>query len=194
MYKSFFKVLGGVALAGGLSCGSALAMGSGLSAFVVSGDGQEVTDARTGLVWRRCAEGARWDGNNCSGVPGTYNYNDALARASRAIGYDDPAPNASLPSTEKSAAGSKPPANSSGWRLPTVYELSSITDRSRSNPTIDGAAFPGTPASWHWSATFDATNPSYVWIISFYNGYASNIGPYNKGYVRLVRGAVLNPG
>jgi Protein of unknown function (DUF1566) len=162
-----------------------------VSGYVVSADGQEVTDARTGLVWRRCAEGARWDGNNCSGIADTYNHGDALGRARRAIGYDTTpaAPQNTGPAEIRSGSA---PVSSTAWRLPTVYELSSITDRNRSNPTIDTVTFPNTPASWHWTSTFDTTNPSYIWIISFYNGYASNIGPYNKGYVRLVRGAALS--
>jgi Protein of unknown function (DUF1566) len=155
------------------------------SPYVMSSDGQEVTDTSTGLVWRRCAEGARWDGNNCMGIADTYNYNDALGRVGKTIGYGDGA----FANTAEGRHSA--PANSTAWRLPTVYELSTITDRNRSNPTIDGAAFPNTPASWYWTSTFDTTNPSYIWIISFYNGYASNIGAYNKGYVRLVRGNVL---
>ena len=30
--------------------------------FVISSDGQEVTDSTTKLVWRRCGEGQSWDG------------------------------------------------------------------------------------------------------------------------------------
>ena len=35
--------------------------------FVISSDGQEVTDSTTKLVWRRCGEGQSWDGKTCSG-------------------------------------------------------------------------------------------------------------------------------
>ena len=37
--------------------------------FVISSDGQEVTDSTTKLVWRRCGEGQSWDGKTCSGKP-----------------------------------------------------------------------------------------------------------------------------
>ncbi len=37
------------------------------SRFVVSADGQEVTDTRTKLVWQRCTVGMKWDGKTCAG-------------------------------------------------------------------------------------------------------------------------------
>ena len=192
MVKSLLAAFVGLAWACVGSAAQLQVSTSTYSPLVISADGQEVTDIRSGLVWRRCAEGSRWDGNNCSGVAETYNYNDALGRAGRAIGLVN-SPGAIEPSQAAPNGRSSPAGSASQWRLPTVFELSTITDRSRSNPTIDGAAFPNTPASWHWSSTFDTTNPTYIWIISFYNGYASNIGPYNKGYVRLVRGATQSP-
>ena len=156
------------------------------SAFVVSGDGQEVADTRTGLVWRRCAEGLRWDGTSCTGLPETFNYNHALGQAAK-VG----AQASSTYRAGQALQGQNHSVNTaSDWRLPTVHELSTIVNRSYQNPTTDGGTFPNTPSGWFWSSTFDTTNPSHVWIISFYNGYANNIGPYNKGHVRLVRGAL----
>lgn len=156
------------------------------SPYVVSVDGQEVTDTSSGLVWRRCTEGARWDGSTCSGLAETYNFSDALGRVGKAKGSLNKSPTTG-PSNSAADGKNSQPSDGTAWRLPTVYELSSITDRRYNNPTIDPGAFPNTPAHWYWTSTFDTNNPSYIWIISFYSGYASNIGPYNKGQVRLVR-------
>jgi len=68
--------------------------------FVVSSDGQEVTDSTTKLVWRRCGEGQGWDGKTCSGKLAKYKY--AGARQA----------------TEAAAKGSGKP-----WRIPSREEL-----------------------------------------------------------------------
>jgi hypothetical protein len=41
------------------------------------------------------------------------------------------------------------------WRLPTYFELLTIVDYGRSNPTIDPLAFPDTNLSSYWSSTTD---------------------------------------
>ena len=186
MIKFLYAALGFTATFSFCAAAVALAPFKANSPYVVSGDGQEVTDTSTGLVWRRCAEGARWDGRSCSGIAETYNYTQALGLAGKAIDTQNKSP-ATGPSDSAADGKNSQPSNGTAWRLPTVYELSSITDRRYNNPTIDPAAFPNTPAHWYWTSTFDTNNPSYIWIISFYSGYASNIGPYNKGQVRLVR-------
>src|SRR6186997_2310995 len=45
--------------------------------YTISSDGQEVTDTTTKLAWRRCAEGLRWDGKECSGKLKTFKYPEA---------------------------------------------------------------------------------------------------------------------
>jgi len=42
--------------------------------FAVSADGQQVTDSTSGLVWRRCAEGMKWNGSICAGKPLKYTF------------------------------------------------------------------------------------------------------------------------
>jgi len=73
------------------------------------------------------------------------------------------------------------------WRLPNVKELASIVDKGVSNPAIDGAAFPTTPASYFFSATPDATLTYIVWIVSFNTGSVSGGNRSVPEYVRLVR-------
>ena len=129
--------------------------------FVISTDGSEVTDQKTGLIWRRCAEGMQVSGGTCTGTAQTYTHEAALQRAA---------------------------AVASPWRLPNIKELSSIVDKSRSNPAIDATAFPATPASFFWSSSPYVGGPAVAWGVGFVNGYVGNsYGRNGSFYVRLVR-------
>ncbi len=140
--------------------GSAQAVGP----YTYSTDGAEVTDTKTGLVWRRCAEGMSWSGSTCTGSAASYTHSDALLRAA----------------SEATASGK-------AWRLPNVKELESIVDASRSGPAIDIAAFPATPSSWFWSSSPVAGYSGDAWGVGFGNGYVGY--DYRDGNlaVRLVR-------
>ncbi len=134
--------------------------------FTVSADGQEVTDTKTGLVWRRCAEGMTTSGGTCTGTASTFTHDAALTRAS----------------TQATAT-----ATGVAWRLPNVKELSSIADKSRSNPAIDTAAFPATPASWFWSSSPYVGFAGSAWYVNFNDGYVGGSYRDYAFYVRLVR-------
>ena len=132
--------------------------------FTVSADGQEVTDTKTGLIWRRCAEGMTASGGTCTGTASGFTHEAALTRAS----------------TQVTATGV-------AWRLPNVKELSSIADKSRSNPAIDVAAFPATPATHFWSSSPYVGSADFAWVVNFYDGF---VGSGFRGFsldVRLVR-------
>jgi hypothetical protein len=58
------------------------------------------------------------------------------------------------------------------WRLPSRIELVSIIDPSVSEPSIDVAAFPGTPSVYNWSSTPLTRWPSSAWTVNFAIGYA----------------------
>ena len=132
--------------------------------WLVSADGQEVKDSRSGLVWRRCAEGMVWNGSTCGGTPGTFTWAEALLQAKAAS------------------------AKGVGWRLPNIKELSSLVDDGRINPAIDPAGFPATPATWFWSSTPDAGDAAYSWYVNFGNGYSGHHGFRVDRYaLRLVR-------
>jgi hypothetical protein len=76
----------------------------------------------------------------------------------------------------------------SGWRLPTIKELVSIVDYSRSAPAIDPTAFPSTPSGRFWSSTTAVgTTPASAWTLEAAGNLTPlpTTGPTN--YVRCVR-------
>ena len=110
--------------------------------YIISADGSEVTDQKTGLIWRRCAEGMNWDGATCACVASKFNHEAALGQAA----------------AQTAAAQTKD--TGIDWRLPNIKELSSIADSSGGNPVIDPAAFSATPlSSSFWSASPGAGKP-----------------------------------
>ena len=133
--------------------------------FVPSSDGQEVTDTKTGLIWRRCAEGMTFKVNTCVGSYNTFTHEAALKRATG----------------EATRTGVS-------WRLPNVKELASIVDRSRSSPAIDSKAFPATPSTWFWSSSPYVGNSDYAWDVYFSYGSVYGSGRSTASAVRLVRG------
>jgi hypothetical protein len=132
--------------------------------FVISSDGNEVTDQKTGLIWRRCSEGMAWNGSTCAGTASTFTHEAALQYAATQ-------------------------ANSTGiaWRLPNIKELASIADISRSNPAIDPAAFPATPTNSFWSSSPNVGYGTDAWYVHFSYGYTHYDYRYRSYHVRLVR-------
>jgi hypothetical protein len=74
------------------------------------------------------------------------------------------------------------------WRLPSMPELVSLVDERASNPAIDGAAFPGTPADSFWtSSLFGGPRSTEAWHVRFDHGSAL-YGLFKSSYnVRCVR-------
>lgn len=131
--------------------------------YTFSVDGAEVTDSQTGLIWNRCSDGQIWNGNICTGTASTYTFETALQRASA---Y---ATSTGLP-----------------WRLPSVKELSSIVDRSLSNPAIDAIVFPSTLPTGYYSSS-PASQGGDVWYVNFYDGTVNSYISSYLWYLRLVR-------
>lgn len=136
--------------------------------FTISGE--EVTDRRSGLVWKRCSEGQTLSGSSCTGTAATYTHEQALARA-KSVNTTDSA---------------------TGWRLPNAKELASLADKGCQSPAIDSTAFPGTPSNWYWSSSPYVSFSGNAWGIYFGSGsvnggdvYGNNRGV--NGRVRLVR-------
>ena len=130
--------------------------------FVISADGQEVTDTQTKLVWQRCALGQKWDGKVCAGK----------------------AAKVALDKAKEMGAAMSP-----ALRLPSKDELVGIVDKSQKKPAIDKAAFPGTPAAIFWSTRPDASNALDAWLVDFKSGRVLGNTHKAKYFVRLVRAA-----
>lgn len=129
--------------------------------YVVSSDGNDVTDNTTHLVWRRCVEGLKWNGRACDGKLMKFFYHEAKKRAS----------------------------DSGGWRLPTREELESIVVKGKKKPLIDTTAFPNTPTQQFWAVREDAdhTDNLNAWLVNFANGRVyGNVGQ-KRFPLRLVR-------
>jgi Protein of unknown function (DUF1566) len=121
--------------------------------YTLSADGSEVSDSKTGLTWRRCAEGMNWTGTTCSGQLRTF------GGLSRVLAYE---------------------RTLKGWRVPKIDELLSI---SRLYPThenakvgaggTDGVAFPALPPEPFWSSTLyykDRGDRDRTKTVNFNNG------------------------
>jgi len=125
--------------------------------YADNGDGT-VTHNKTGLTWKRCAEGLTWSGSTCSGTAQSYTWDQAMA------------------------------LSSNGWSLPTEEQLLTIVDTGHGSPTINQTVFPSTPASYFWSASANANFFHLASGVYFDDGHvAANFKSF-ANYVRLVRG------
>ena len=137
--------------------------------YIDHGNGT-VTDTRTGLKWKQCAEGL--SGATCqTGTALSFTWANALAHAEASTFASD-----------------------TDWRLPNVKELSSLVEDCRAVPAINTNRFPNTPSSSFWSGSPDAYVSSYAWGVYFDVGYAYSGNRSNFVRVRLVRGGGYGTG
>ena len=73
------------------------------------------------------------------------------------------------------------------WRLPNIYELRSIADRSRHDSAID-PAFQHVASDGYWSSTTRADRTDYAWFVGFWSGGSNGYGKSHSNHVRCVRG------
>ena len=118
-----------------------------------------VTDSKTGLTWRRCSEGQSFSANTCTGSANTYTHEQALSYAK----------------------------TQTGWRMPSVKELSSLVDSSVIGPAINGSAFPATPAYNAWASSPYAGDAGSAWFVYFGDGSVGVNSRATVAHLRLVR-------
>ena len=75
------------------------------------------------------------------------------------------------------------------WRLPSRIELVSLIDTTRTQPSINQEAFPGTPSDWFWTSSLAVDDPSSAWYVYFYFGYPKTDDMTSQFSVRCVRSA-----
>lgn len=134
--------------------------------FVDNGNGT-VTHLRTGLMWKRCAEGLT--GASCAGFDGQgFTWVQALE------------------------AARLPFAGFSDWRVPNVKELRSIVETCGHHMAVNRDLFPNTPfmagGPVFWTSTVDPTNAGNAYLVAFEYGGAVPVSKSGKLYLRLVRG------
>ncbi len=134
--------------------------------YTTNADGT-VTDPATGLIWKLCSEGQAWDAatSACTGTVSTYTWAQASALTG-AVSF----------------------AGQTDWRLPSIRELQTIVERSKSAPAIDTSVFKNTPSSVFWSNSSYASDSGLAWNVYFYDGLVNVYGKTSKYSVRLVRG------
>lgn len=147
-----------------LQCETGLIAAHPDDSYLDHGDGS-VSDRRSGLRWKRCAEGQAWDGNACTGTASTHTWAQALALAEAAsfAGFDD-------------------------WRLPNLKELHSLAETCRRLPAINDTLFPDVPGGYFWSSTPHRYYAETSWVLGFADGLGGVDLRSNDNHVRLVRG------
>jgi hypothetical protein len=136
--------------------------------FEDNGDGT-VTDRKLKLMWTRCSAGQTWMAGTCSGQAGTYTWESAGQWVN----------NVNLRGT----------FFYSDWRLPQLREIATLIERQCSNPRVNLAVFPNTPAGLFWSVTPRAggSDKAQVYVMGFGNDGVDYQTREQLSHVRLVR-------
>ncbi|MGD8572685.1 MAG: DUF1566 domain-containing protein [Gammaproteobacteria bacterium] len=123
-----------------------------------------VIDVRHHLMWQRCSLGQQWQDEQCTGEIQSLSFNEAIdeAQHDNTADYED-------------------------WRLPTIHELSTLSELRCYQPAINLAYFPNTPAGNFWTSTVFANNSAMAWLVHFQYAENHTAKQTFKAAVRLVR-------
>jgi hypothetical protein len=152
-------------LAKGQTCLESIAPTTPITNFTDNADGT-VTDTRVGLMWMRCSLGQTWINSTCAGEALELSWQQALVSAHGYVYADQ-----------------------SGWRVPNVKELASITEGQCVRPAINTSIFPNTPSDDFWTSSPAVSDPQRAWVIAFFNSSNSIKDKSLFVYTRLVRTA-----
>jgi hypothetical protein len=81
----------------------------------------------------------------------------------------------------------------SGWQLPSRIELVSLVDWSKTSPSIDVEAFPGTTDENFWTAAPVTINPGLAYLVFFLNGHTTYSDETYSYRVRCVQPSAAPP-
>jgi len=131
-------------------------------AFTDNGDGT-VTDNNTGLMWQQATADINKD--NVIDDNDKRNWQEAKNECENLsfAGYSD-------------------------WRLPSLFELTTIVDYDRFNPAINSVF--SCESSYYWSSGSYTNGASSAWFVNFFYGYDGWDDQSNSYYVRCVRGGL----
>lgn len=121
--------------------------------YDILGDGSEVLDKKTNLIWLRCSSGQVWSNGSCIGEPQRYIWTQAL-KVAHDVG--------------------------NGYRLPNIKELISLTEEACEDPTMNISIFPNTPSWFFWSSTPISSKYSSNGAYS-YDSWTGSIGYGSSG-------------
>lgn len=116
------------------------------------------------IMWSRCALGQTWLAGKCTGEPLLKTWDEAQALAK----------DSSLNSFRN-------------WRLPSIHELSGITELSCQNPAINLELFPNAPSVSFWTATLFVNDENLAWQVFFGSGENHTAKKSTLAAIRLVR-------
>jgi len=141
--------------------------------FVAVGDGSQVYDKSSHLIWMRCIEDQTWNGSTC------------VANDPEAV---NPGPRLTYQQAKALAVGKS--TSDEAWRLPSRKELLTLREPNCYNPSQNLTVFPTKPA-WSsdgafWTSTPEAKGVSLVSAIGTSDAWAST-DEANTHHVRLVR-------
>lgn len=158
------------------TCNSAITPSTPDTSYDITSTDGTITNARTGLTWKKCAEGQTYSTttNTCSGTATTYSWQQALQHA-RAV--------------NRGTTGES--LGETDWRVPNIKELRSLVEQACYGPAINLRAFPVTPSpGLFWSSSPSAAQSGSAWGTDFNEGDVLLQPMDTKGYVRLVRGGL----
>lgn len=176
--RPFFVLAASAAFAVSAFAGSQTCEGPAQRAaadFEVLGDGAQLLDKKTQLIWMRCIENQTWTGKTC---------------AAKDPDEVNPGPRLSYTQALQLAASTSTP--NERWRLPTRQELLTLREPTCTNPSMSLVLFPTQP-TWSsdgmfWTSTPEAKGQAVVSATGSSDAWAETKADHQH-HVRLVRNA-----